>query len=109
MGTLSALQLVSEGSSATRPLFHDLARKAVERHCIDSIECQRDEPLSKCMFFAYFSDVIISTMAPQIASVSIVYSTDCSGQKNENIKAPRHGPFWGEFTGARWIPRTKGQ
>ena len=27
----------------------------------------------------------------------------------EDIKAPRHWPLWGEFTGDRWIPRTKGQ
>ena len=27
----------------------------------------------------------------------------------ENIKALRHWPLWGEFTGHRWIPRTKGQ
>ena len=27
----------------------------------------------------------------------------------ENIKAPRHWPLYGEFTGDRWIPRTKGQ
>ena len=26
-----------------------------------------------------------------------------------NVKAPRHWPLWGEFTGDRWIPRTKGQ
>ena len=25
------------------------------------------------------------------------------------IKALRHWPLWGEFTGHRWIPRTKGQ
>ena len=25
-------------------------------------------------------------------------------QVNENIKAPRHWPLWGEFTGDRWIP-----
>ena len=29
--------------------------------------------------------------------------------RTENIKAPRHWPLWGEFTGDRWIPRTKGQ
>ena len=29
-------------------------------------------------------------------------------QVKENIKAPRHWPLWGEFTGDRWIPRTKG-
>ena len=30
-------------------------------------------------------------------------------QINENIKASRHWPLLGEFTGDRWIPRTKGQ
>ena len=30
-------------------------------------------------------------------------------QIKENIKAARHWPLWGEFTGHRWIPRTKGQ
>ena len=30
-------------------------------------------------------------------------------QTKENIKAPRHWPLCGEFTGDRWIPRTKGQ
>ena len=30
-------------------------------------------------------------------------------QIKENTKAPRHWPLWGEFTGDRWISRTKGQ
>ena len=30
-------------------------------------------------------------------------------QIKENIKASRHWPLCGEFTGDRWIPRTKGQ
>ena len=30
-------------------------------------------------------------------------------QIKENIKAPRHYPLWGEFTGDEWIPRRKGQ
>ena len=30
-------------------------------------------------------------------------------QIKENIKAPRHWPLCGEFTGDRWIPRTKDQ
>ena len=30
-------------------------------------------------------------------------------QIKENIKAPRHWPLRGEFTGDRWIPRTNGQ
>ena len=31
------------------------------------------------------------------------------GQIKENIKALRHWPLCGEFTGHRWIPQTKGQ
>ena len=27
----------------------------------------------------------------------------------ENIRVPRHWPWWGEFTDDRWTPRTKGQ
>ena len=40
---------------------------------------------------------------------------DCSlillfqAQMKENMKAPYHWPLWGEFTGSRWIPRTKGR
>ena len=30
-------------------------------------------------------------------------------QIKRNIKAPRHWPLCGEFTGDRWIPRTNGQ
>ena len=30
-------------------------------------------------------------------------------QIKENIKAPRYWPLWGEFTGDRWILRTKDQ
>ena len=57
----------------------------------------------------HYNGVIMSAMASQIASITIVYSTVYSAQINENIKAPRHWPLWVEFTGDRWIPRTKGQ
>ena len=30
-------------------------------------------------------------------------------QIKEIVKAPRHWPLWGEFTGGLWIPLTKGQ
>ena len=50
---------------------------------------------------------VISGMASQITSTKIVYSTVYSGA--ETMKAPRHWPLWREFTGYRWIPRTKGQ
>ena len=49
----------------------------------------------------------MSAKASQITSLTIVYST-VEAQFKENIKAPRHWPLWGEITGDRWIPRTKG-
>ena len=51
----------------------------------------------------------MSAIASQITSLTIVYSTVYSGADIKNIKAPRHGPLCGEFTGDRWIPRTNGQ
>ena len=46
----------------------------------------------------------MSPIAPQIISVSIIYSIVCSGESKENIKAPRHWPLWGEFTSDLRIP-----
>ena len=61
------------------------------------------------LFFSrHYSDITIGDIASQITSVSIVYSTVSSGV-HKKIKAPRHWPLWGEFTGDRWISRTKGQ
>ena len=51
----------------------------------------------------------MGTIASQITSITIVYSIVYSGTIEENIKAPRHWPLCGEFTGPRWIPLTKGQ
>ena len=58
---------------------------------------------------SHYSDVIMGAMASQITSLPIVYSTVVQAQINENIKALRHRPLCGEFTGDRWIPRTNGQ
>ena len=44
-------------------------------------------------------DVIMSPIASQITSPRIVYSIVCSGTGQRNIKAPRHWPLRGEFTG----------
>ena len=52
----------------------------------------------------------MGTMASQIISLTIAYSTVyIQAQIKENTKAPRHWPLREEFTGDRWIPRTKGQ
>ena len=57
----------------------------------------------------HYSTVIMSTMTSLITSPTIVYSTVYSGADKKNIKAPRHWPLFGELTGDRWIPHTKGQ
>ena len=50
----------------------------------------------------------MSTMASQITGVSVVDEAFVQAQTKENIKAPRYWPLWGESTGNRWIPLTKG-
>ena len=59
------------------------------------------------MIALHYNDVMMAVMASQITSLTIVYSTVYSGA--ENIKARRHWPLCGEFTGDRWIPRTNGK
>ena len=57
----------------------------------------------------HYNDVIMSAMASQITSLTIVYSSIYSRADKKNMKTSRHWPLWLEFTGDRWIPRTKGQ
>ena len=54
----------------------------------------------------YYNDVLMGTMASQITSLTIVYSTVYSVADQRNIKALRHWPLCGEFTDDWWIPRT---
>ena len=57
----------------------------------------------------HYDDVIMSAMASQITSLTIVYSTVYLGTAERKHQAPRHWPLCREFTGDRWIPRTNGQ
>ena len=57
----------------------------------------------------HYNDVIMSAMVSQITSLMIVTQLFIQAKIKENIKAPRHWPLLGEFTGDQWIPRTKGQ
>ena len=59
----------------------------------------------------HYTDVIMNTMASHITPPPIVLFTQpfIQAQIKENIKAPRHWPLCGKFTGDRWFPRTKGQ
>ena len=59
-----------------------------------------------CSQTLHYSDVIMSALAYQITSL---FNRLFKAQIKENIKAPRHWPLFGEFTGHRWIPRTNDQ
>ena len=51
----------------------------------------------------------MSAMALKSPASRLFIKPFIQAQIKENIKAPRHWPLWGEFTGHRWIPRTKDQ
>ena len=59
--------------------------------------------------FNHYSDVVMSTMASQITSLVILFSTVYSDANQRKIKALCYWLLWGDFTGDRWIPHTKGQ
>ena len=73
--------------------------------CLSTVRCC---DICKQSDDQHHSDVIMSTMVSQTTSLTIVYSTIYSGADQRN-RVPRHWPLCGEFTGHRWIPRTKGQ
>ena len=56
-----------------------------------------------------FSDVIIGVVASQFTSLTIVYSNVYLGADQRKHQSSTSLALWGEFTGYRWIPRTKGQ
>ena len=55
------------------------------------------------------NDVIISAMASQNTNLTIVYSTVYSGADERKHQSSVSLAFVREFTGHRWIPRTKGK
>ena len=57
----------------------------------------------------HYGDVIMGAIASQITSLRLFTQPFIQTQIKENIKAPRHWPLCGEFTGDRWIPHTNGQ
>ena len=78
-------------------------------HIIDnttahSIDCS-DHPQTKY----HYDDVIMTTMAAQITSVTVVYSTVYSDANQRNHQSSASLAFvWGIHRD-RWIPRTNGQ
>ena len=57
----------------------------------------------------YYSDVIMGSIASQITSLTIVYSIVYSDTDERKHQSSASLALWGEFTGGRWIPSTKGQ
>ena len=92
-------------SSHSCEFQHTMQRKYCQVDC-PSRHWRRWRPASRSP--VHYNDVIMSAMASQIISLTIVYSTVYSGA-DQRKQAPRHWSLWGEFTGDRWIPLTKGQ
>ena len=60
--------------------------------------------------FTHYTDVIMSRLASQITSLTVVYSivySDADQRKHQS--SAYHWPLCGEFLGDRWIPRTNDQ
>ena len=55
-------------------------------------------------YLIHYTGVIMTTVASQITSRTVVHSTVYSDADKENIKAPRHWPVCGEFTGTGEFP-----
>ena len=70
-----------------------------ERNFMLQLLLEYDEITTK-----HYSYVIMSAMASRWFVQLFVQV-----QMQENTKAPRHWPLWGEFTDDRWIPLTKVQ
>ena len=65
--------------------------------------------LSTYLWDSHCNDVIMGAIASQITTSRLFTQAFIQTQIKENIKAPRHWPLCGEFTGDRWIPRTNDQ
>ena len=67
--------------------FHYKDKTVLQDYCI------YDGPAYNQILFIHHSDVMISTMASQITSLTSVYSTIFQAQIKEKIKAPETGEF----------------
>ena len=72
----------------------------------DLVNCNR---LQLTLYFQHYTDVIMTTMASQITSLAVVYSSvylDADQRKHQSSASLAF--VWGIHRD-RWIPRTKGQ
>ena len=57
--------------------------------------------LLKSVLIYHYSDAIMGVVASQMTASRLFTQPFIQAQIKENIKAPRHWPLWGEFTGDR--------
>ena len=57
----------------------------------------------------HYDDVVMGAMTLKSPASRLFTQPFIRAQIKENIKAPRHWPLCGGFTGDRWISRTNGQ
>ena len=57
----------------------------------------------------HYIDVIMSAMASKSPAYRLFVQPFVQAHIKENIKAKRHSSLWGESTGDRWFPLSKGQ
>ena len=74
---------------------------------MNTINCLIKYSLNSGIF--HYNDVIWAQWRLESPASRIFTQPFIQAQIKENIKPPRHWSLWGEFTGHRWIPRTKGQ
>ena len=77
---------------------------------LDHVDCSvKIIFLGAWSFYIHYGDVIMGMMPSQITSVSIVYSTVCSGTDQRKHQSSVSLAFVRGIHRDRWIPRTKGQ
>ena len=90
-------------SSEWHLLYNGLAKYSHTDISDDSSSTSVNEALSYWPTSSrwHYNDIIMSTMASQTTSLTIVYFVFVHAQIKENIKAPRHWHLWEKFTGHR--------
>ena len=86
--------------------YHDI--RDMYYHCGLTLS-QANQPIARERLVTasdHYIDVIMTTMASQITSLTVRLFTQpfIQTQIKENIKAPRHWPLCGEFTGTGEFP-----
>ena len=83
---------------------HDVSIWSVRIKSILTLIIFMEYPYAFSLFSCHYIDVIMTTVASQITSLAIIYSTVQADTDKKNIIAPRHWPLCGEFTGTGEFP-----